>query len=155
MFLGTSPSNSNSNSTTSLDFSGPGAVAAMRIRNEVTKYILQHSDSIPVTAKIVTRVFSNFSGRSTLRTSLRQNKVTTVGLAEFAVQFTEKQPLFDFFDAGRGKERADDKIRGDSDPFSTGILEAMSRLLCLQSKSSPYVFLFAQKVPPRWQKETH
>ncbi len=31
-----------------------------------------------------------------------------MSLAEFAVQFTEKVPLFDFFDAGRGKERADD-----------------------------------------------
>lgn len=31
---------------------------------------------------------------------------------EFARQFTEKMPLFDFFDAGTGKERADDKIRG-------------------------------------------
>ncbi|EXJ57891.1 hypothetical protein A1O7_05314 [Cladophialophora yegresii CBS 114405] len=95
-----------------LDGSGPGAMAATRVRNEVTKFILSQDGTIPVTAKIITRVFCNFSSRPGLMTSFRRSGPVGLGLAEFAVQFTEKLPLFDFFDAGRGKERADDKIRG-------------------------------------------
>jgi hypothetical protein len=105
----------------------PGGSAAMRIRNEVMKYILNHTDQVPATSKIITRVFINFA-RSSRVTSSRSDGNTSskpvtlndrrnksqpgVGLVDFALQFTEKMPLFDMFDAGRGKERVDDKIRG-------------------------------------------
>lgn len=92
--------------------SGPGAMAATRLRNEVAKYILSQNGTIPVTAKIMTRVFCNFSSRQGLMKSFRKRGLAGLSLPEFAVQFTEKLPLFDFFDAGRGKERVDDKIRG-------------------------------------------
>lgn len=95
-----------------MDGSSPGTVAATRIRNEVTKHILSQNGTIPVTAKIVTRVFCNFSCSPGHGVTWRKIGSEGVGLAEFALQFTEKLPLFDFFDAGRGKERADDKIRG-------------------------------------------
>jgi hypothetical protein len=91
-------------------------MAATRIRNEVTKYILNQHGTIPVTAKIITRVFCNFSSRPGLMTNFRKSGPAILSLSEFAVQFTEKLPLFDFFDAGRGKERADDKIRGKAVP---------------------------------------
>ncbi|OAP59851.1 hypothetical protein AYL99_04853 [Fonsecaea erecta] len=95
------------------DASGPGAIAATRIRNEVVKYLLNQSGTVPVTSKVVTRVFLNYgsAGRLGMLQSRHRAGRSGVAVADFAVQFTEKIPLFDFFDAGRGKERADDKIR--------------------------------------------
>ncbi|EXJ93885.1 hypothetical protein A1O1_02278 [Capronia coronata CBS 617.96] len=88
----------------------PGGLAATRIRNEVIKYILKHTETIPITSKVITRVFCNYGYEGQFLG--RQRAATTqVALRDFAVQFTEKMPLFDYFDAGRGKERADDKIR--------------------------------------------
>ncbi|KIX02225.1 uncharacterized protein Z518_08164 [Rhinocladiella mackenziei CBS 650.93] len=89
----------------------PGALAATRIRTEVNKYIMNQNGKIPIHSKIITRVFCNYSrfaGHFVSR--LRRNSIG-VYWKDFAVQFTEKTPLFDFFDVGRGKERADDKIR--------------------------------------------
>lgn len=93
----------------SIDSASAGAIAATRIRNEVTKYILSQNGTIPIASKIVTRCFCNFESGP----KWRKHGLGSDGLAEFALHFTEKLPLFDFFDAGRGKERADDKIRGD------------------------------------------
>jgi hypothetical protein len=90
----------------------PGGLAATRIKNEVTRYIMEQAPSIPVTSKIITRVFCNFGTSEHRMLSRQRVRSTAVGLREFAVQFTERVPLFDYFDAGRGKERADDKIRG-------------------------------------------
>ncbi|ETI27295.1 hypothetical protein G647_09485 [Cladophialophora carrionii CBS 160.54] len=116
------------------DGSGPGAMAATRVRNEVTKFILNQNGTIPVTAKIITRVFCNFSSRPGLMTSFRNSGPAGLGLAEFAVQFTEKLPLFDFFDAGRGKERADDKIRENFHLFlSTPNCHAIFVAACLDN----------------------
>ncbi|KIW66436.1 hypothetical protein PV04_05771 [Phialophora macrospora] len=117
------------------DGSGPGAMAATRIRNEVTKYILSQQGTIPVTAKIVTRVFCNFSSRPPgLMTNFRKSGPAVLSLGEFAVQFTEKLPLFDFFDAGRGKERADDKIRENFHLFlSTPNCHALFVAACLDN----------------------
>jgi len=105
--LGSGPTNSH------IDSTGAGATAATRIRNEVTKHILDQNGGIPITSKIITRVFCNFAGTPGLgmTQSRRRSGPSGIGLPEFALQFTEKIPLFDFFDAGRGKERADDKIR--------------------------------------------
>ncbi|KAJ9609809.1 hypothetical protein H2200_006138 [Cladophialophora chaetospira] len=111
--LGIKPTSYNVDGTTA------GAMAATRIRNEVTKYILNQEGTIPITSKIVTRGFCNFSMLPGSKGSTwRQNGSGGVGLAEFALQVTEKLPLFDFFDAGRGKERADDKIRGRRPPLT-------------------------------------
>ncbi|KIW61025.1 hypothetical protein PV05_01192 [Exophiala xenobiotica] len=89
----------------------PGGLAATRIKNEVTKYIMEQAPSIPVTSKVITRVFCNFGTSERRMLSRQRVRSTAVGLREFAIQFTERVPLFDYFDAGRGKERADDKIR--------------------------------------------
>jgi hypothetical protein len=95
------------------DGATPGGIAAARIRTEVSKYILDQNGSIPATSKIVTRVFCNYSGKGSGAWQWQKMASRGVaGLAEFAMQFTEKFPLFDYFDAGRGKERADEKIRG-------------------------------------------
>ncbi|KAK6384830.1 hypothetical protein LTS17_002393 [Exophiala oligosperma] len=89
----------------------PGGLAATRIKNEVTKYIMEQDSNIPATAKIITRVFCNFGTAEGRMIRRQKARGTAVGLRDFAVQFTERLPLFDFFDSGRGKERADDKIR--------------------------------------------
>ena len=73
-------------------------MAASRVRNEVTKYILSRNGNIPITAKVITRAFCNFSGKPGLLATFRKSGNHGVSLAEFAVQFTEKVPLFDFFD---------------------------------------------------------
>lgn len=87
----------------------------MQIKFEVTKYIRDQKGTIPFTSKIITRVFKNFQNNINARQGVfnrprrgpQRRDWTT-----FSIQFTEKFPLFDFFDAGRGKERVDDKIRG-------------------------------------------
>jgi hypothetical protein len=116
-------------------------MAATRIRNEVTKYILSQHGTIPVTAKIITRVFCNFSSRPGLMTNFRKSGPAVLSLAEFAVQFTEKLPLFDFFDAGRGKERADDKIRGKAVAFPYGytshVTDSFISFVCRELPSFP------------------
>ncbi|KAK5454346.1 hypothetical protein LTS15_006346 [Exophiala xenobiotica] len=101
----------------------PGGLAATRIKNEVTRYIMEQAPSIPVTSKIITRVFCNFGTSERRMLSRQRVRSTAVGLREFAVQFTERVPLFDYFDAGRGKERADDKIRACTDNGFARMLE--------------------------------
>jgi hypothetical protein len=114
----------------------PGGSAATRIRNEVVKYMLDHTDVAPLTAKIITRVFVNYgyersrhvkyNGATRGRTVAHDERLhrayadAGTGITEFALQFTEKMALFDMFDSGRGKERADDKIRGRTVPARTG-----------------------------------
>jgi hypothetical protein len=93
----------------------PGGLAAMQIKFEVTKYIRDQKGTIPFASKIITRVFQNFQGiisarHGALFSSRRGPQRRDWN--NFSIQFTEKFPLFDFFDAGRGKERVDDKIRG-------------------------------------------
>lgn len=94
----------------------------MQIKFEVTKYILDQKGTIPFASKIVTRVFQNFkhiiASRDNPRMRKRRTDQQQRDMSAFAIQFTEKLPLFDFFDAGRGKERVDDKIRGISDSMS-------------------------------------
>ena len=61
--------------------------------------------------RVVVRVYANFAGLS--RKLVRVGINGSVGdLVVFASGFTRSQPLFDFVDAGYGKEGADYKIRG-------------------------------------------
>ncbi|KIX93551.1 uncharacterized protein Z520_10729 [Fonsecaea multimorphosa CBS 102226] len=125
-----------SSTATYADATGPGAIAATRIRNEVVKYILHQNGTIPITSKVVTRVFLNYGSgaRLGMLQSRRRSTPTGVDVADFAVQFTEKVPLFDFFDAGRGKERADDKIRENFHLFlSTPNCRAIFVAACLDN----------------------
>lgn len=85
-------------------------MAAIRLKNEVTKYILEHN--IPP-SKVIARVYINDSGaqKANSRQKAFKNSQKAM-LTSFRVQFTEAIPLFDFVDVGYGKERADEKIRG-------------------------------------------
>lgn len=93
----------------------------MQIKFEVTKYIRDQRGTIPMTSAIITRVFQNFKsfGKSPLEPSRRN--VPRRDWDAFSLQFTEKFPLFDFFDAGRGKERVDEKIRGINVQFHMSV----------------------------------
>lgn len=58
------------------------------------------------------RIYLNMEGL--LKTCRNQQVVQDEdSLRKFAVGFTQSQPLFDFIDAGRGKEKADHKIKGE------------------------------------------
>ena len=90
-----------------------GAVIAQSLWIEISKYILT-SSHIPCDAKIVVRIF--YGGRAAL--GPRVTKTNTAFARQYTkveetmVRFAETAPLFDFIDAGGGKERADDKIKG-------------------------------------------
>lgn len=61
--------------------------------------------------RIIVRVYANLEGLSKKYTYIdfiEEKKV----LRHFVAGFTQSQPLFDFIDAGQGKERADHKIKG-------------------------------------------
>ena len=92
--------------------SNPGSLAAVRLRNEVTKYVMEHPE-IPITARIIARVFVNEGGKSFgIERAMFFNGLTKKTRASFRADFNGTMPLFDFIDVGAGKERADEKIRG-------------------------------------------
>lgn len=86
----------------------PGAFAAAQIRTSVEEFATLHPDISP-NAKIVVRVFVNESGTIARRRNMSHFIKKNMNI--FMRQFTEAEPLFDFFDSGQGKERADFKIK--------------------------------------------
>lgn len=94
------------------EIASPGAHAAEAIKREVQQYILNQKDNIPPQCRIVTRVFYNANGTGPIED--RTGPAAKRKLSEFARAFTESGPLFDYFDCGRGKERADSKMQGIS-----------------------------------------
>lgn len=87
----------------------PGHRAASRIKQEVHKYVLDLPDSIPIHAKIVCRHYRNDRGR---KKYLKATWNIVREMESFNQKFSESDPLFDHIDAGQGKERVDDKIKG-------------------------------------------
>jgi hypothetical protein len=79
-----------------------GMLAAAQMRDTVQQCIEANPD-IEAHAKIIVRAFYNQGG---------SKGNPHVDSQQFARRFTESMPLFDFCDAGSGKERADVKIRG-------------------------------------------
>ena len=91
-----------------------GTLAAQRLRTEVLKYILDR-DHIPPHSKIVVRIFYNGSGIIGERNNKKIQNRDLTPTETLMIKFTETQPLFDYMICGSGKERADDKIRGQTD----------------------------------------
>ncbi|KAL8879241.1 MAG: hypothetical protein Q9192_008276 [Flavoplaca navasiana] len=88
-----------------------GGEAANRLLNNIKHSIQQHEGAIHW--KIIVRVYANIEGLL--------KKFAYIGftdeekaLRQFVAGFTQSQPLFDFVDAGQGKERADHKIKGET-----------------------------------------
>lgn len=88
----------------------PGAHAAQAIKNEVQQYLISNKNRLSLQSRVTTRVFYNVEGRGAQEG--RIGHLATGKLSEFARNFTESMPLFDYMDCGRGKERADSKIQG-------------------------------------------
>ncbi|ETN47160.1 uncharacterized protein HMPREF1541_01351 [Cyphellophora europaea CBS 101466] len=85
-----------------------GALAATRLRNAVDHFVSRRPDISPG-AKIIARVFVNEHGDVQRFRNFGRHLQKSMWL--FKRHFTEALPLFDFFDCGQGKERADFKIK--------------------------------------------
>jgi hypothetical protein len=77
-------------------------------------YLTTHRE-IPLHSKIVVRIFFNASSQ---RGKLGKDGLRgTPAFHTFMIQFSETHPLFDFLDCGRGRERADSKIKQNFELF--------------------------------------
>ncbi|KAL9033859.1 MAG: hypothetical protein Q9180_005726 [Flavoplaca navasiana] len=95
-----------------------GGEAANRLLNNIKRFTQQHEGAIHW--KIIVRVYANIEGLL--------KKFAYIGFTEeeralrhFVAGFTQSQPLFDFVDAGQGKERADHKIKEQLSLFVNNI----------------------------------
>ncbi|KAL8765568.1 MAG: hypothetical protein Q9209_007399 [Squamulea sp. 1 TL-2023] len=103
-----------------------GGEAANRLLNNIKRHIQQFEGAMHW--RIIVRVYANIEGLL--------KKFAYIGFTEeenalrqFVAGFTQSQPLFDFVDAGQGKERADHKIK---DPYKNSLAVA-SRISLLKA----------------------
>ncbi|KAL8684330.1 MAG: hypothetical protein Q9224_006431, partial [Gallowayella concinna] len=85
-----------------------GGEAATRLLDNIRRHI-RHIDGA-MQWKIIVRIYANLDGllkKYTYIDFVEEKKA----LRQFVTGFTQSQPLFDFIDAGQGKERADHKIK--------------------------------------------
>ncbi|KAL8724507.1 MAG: hypothetical protein Q9166_007908 [cf. Caloplaca sp. 2 TL-2023] len=85
-----------------------GGEAATRLLDNIKRYIQQYEGAM--NWKIIVRVYANLEGllkKYTYIDFIEEKRA----LRQFVAGFTQSQPLFDFVDAGEGKERADHKIK--------------------------------------------
>ena len=91
-----------------------GKEAASMLWGAVRDYVHQNIPGLPSDYKIVARVYANLNGLSDAC-----NKAGIIDnphlMREFARGFTGTKQLFDFIDVGSGKDRADDKVSGESE----------------------------------------
>ncbi|KAL8922353.1 MAG: hypothetical protein Q9208_005206 [Pyrenodesmia sp. 3 TL-2023] len=95
-----------------------GGEAANRLLDNIKRHIQQHDGAVHW--KIIVRIYANLEGLL--------KKYAYIGFTEeeralrhFVAGFTQSQPLFDFVDAGYGKERADHKIKEQLGLFLSNI----------------------------------
>lgn len=88
----------------------PGALAAGQMSRAVRDYISQHA-SISDHAKIIARVLLNEQGTMSRERMRNVFNVYRHDPVAFRQEFTQSFSLFDYFDAGRGKERVDRKLQ--------------------------------------------
>ncbi|KAL8786114.1 MAG: hypothetical protein Q9213_002980 [Squamulea squamosa] len=95
-----------------------GGEAANRLLNNIKRHIQQYDGAMHW--KIIVRVYANIEGLL--------KKFAYIGFTEeenalrqFVAGFTQSQPLFDFIDAGQGKERSDHKIKEQLSLFVNNI----------------------------------
>ncbi|KAL8801664.1 MAG: hypothetical protein Q9182_004301 [Xanthomendoza sp. 2 TL-2023] len=85
-----------------------GGEAATRLLHNI-KRCVQHIEGA-MQWKIMVRIYANLEGLLRKYTYIDFVEEKTA-LRQFVAGFTQSQPLFDFIDAGQGKERADHKIK--------------------------------------------
>ncbi|KAL8708998.1 MAG: hypothetical protein Q9220_006207 [cf. Caloplaca sp. 1 TL-2023] len=93
-----------------------GEEAAERLRNYVADYMKAGIPDGQIGLEIVVRVYTNMRG---LGKTLVDNKIleTTDELSRFVCGFNKKFSLFDFVDAGNGKECSDAKLKKNFEMF--------------------------------------
>ncbi|KAF2851548.1 hypothetical protein T440DRAFT_448823 [Plenodomus tracheiphilus IPT5] len=86
-----------------------GRRAAFQLYAAVQAYIENETNDIPLSARIVCRVYANVRGLGDVL--VRTGTVQKFGqFEEFVRGFTRGKTFFDFVDVGPGKDRADEKI---------------------------------------------
>lgn len=90
-----------------------GRRAASQLYAAVQEYVDSEAKDIPMTARIVCRIYANVQGISDVlvRTGTLQE---AAHFQDFVRGFTRGKTLFDFIDVGAGNDRADEKIIGES-----------------------------------------
>jgi len=90
-----------------------GKEAAHLLWAAVRDYVQQKIPGISSDFKIVTRVYANVKGLGDV--CHRAGILDSPSIMEdFMRGFTGSKQLFDFIDVGSGKDRADDKVSGES-----------------------------------------
>ncbi|KAL8777953.1 MAG: hypothetical protein Q9194_002259 [Teloschistes cf. exilis] len=95
-----------------------GSEAAHRLLDNIKHYV-QHYDG-STTWKILVRVYTNLEGLLAKYSYIGFHEEAS-SLRPFVAGFTQSQPLFDYVDAGYGKERADHKVKEQFDLFIDNI----------------------------------
>ena len=90
-----------------------GKDAAAYLWSSVSQFVHERIPDLATDYKIVTRVYANLKGLGDVcqRAGLVE---TPAVINDFARGFTGSKQLFDFVDVGVGKDRADDKISGNT-----------------------------------------
>ena len=90
-----------------------GKEAAGALSSSVRDYVQRAVPGLSSDYKILTRIYANFKGLGDVcHKAGILTKPSTI--EEFARGFTGSKHLFDFVDVGMGKDRADEKISGES-----------------------------------------
>ena len=89
-----------------------GSSAAHDLHNTVRRYMDDMIDDSR-NWQIMVMMFANLDGLSRKLAHIGMIQHPGV-LNEFASSFSLSQPMFNFIDVGRGKERADHKLKGQS-----------------------------------------
>ncbi|KAL8851901.1 MAG: hypothetical protein Q9221_003224 [Calogaya cf. arnoldii] len=91
-----------------------GGEAANRLLNSIKHHLQKYEGAIHW--KIIVRVYANIEGLLKKFAYIGFTEEEQ-GLRQFVAGFTQSQPLFDFVDAGQGKERADHKIKAHDNGY--------------------------------------
>lgn len=110
-----------------------GASAAQTLSNSIKEVLLPRLGKDADQYRVMVRVYANLAGLSKIMFRLGNTGSDARSLASFAAGFTGSQDLYEFIDAGDGKDCASAKIQGTLDSFDT--------LLSLHSLSSVIVLL--------------
>ena len=94
-----------------------GEEAAQILRSSVANYVQGKLTDLNPDTEMVVRVYANLRG---LGKALADNTILEhhEDLGRFVCGFNKKYPLFDFVDAGNGKECSDAKLKSGSSTFS-------------------------------------
>ena len=119
-----------------------GKEAAALLYAHVQKYIHQNIPELPSDYKIVARVYANLKGLADVcnRAGILDSPTT---MDDFMRGFTGNKQLFDFVDVGMGKDRADDKISGQSRLLPVHPASCLNVVLISKQNNSSFISTIA------------